>query len=113
MYFALKVLITALVVAGVSELARRYSLFAAAIASLPLTSILAFIWLYYDTGDAQKVADLSYEILWLVIPSLLFFIMFPLFIKFGMKFTPALLLSCVAMSAGYALFIYVKKVMGA
>lgn len=111
MYFMLKTLITTLVVVGISELARRYSLLAAALASLPLTSILAFIWIYYDTKDVQKVAELSYSILWLVIPSLLFFIMFPLLVKFGFKFAPALLLSCVIMSAGYGLFIYLKKML--
>lgn len=109
MYFLLKTLITALVVAAVSELARRYSLLAAALASLPLTSILAFIWIYYDTKDVQKVAELSWSVMWLVIPSLLFFIMFPLFVKAGFKFAPALILSCVVMSAGYGLFIYLKK----
>jgi hypothetical protein len=110
MYFLIKTLITAIIVAAVSELARRYSLIAAALASLPLTSILAFIWLYHDTHDLQKVSDLSHSVLWLVIPSLLFFIMFPLFIKYGFRFYPALLASCVIMSAGYALFIYLRKI---
>lgn len=109
MYFLAKTLITALIVAGVSELVRRYSLLAAALASLPLTSILAFIWVYYESRDAQKVAELSWSVMWLVIPSLLFFIMLPLLIKAGFKFTPALILSCVIMSAGYGLFIYAKK----
>jgi hypothetical protein len=109
MYFVVKTLITAVIVAAISELARRYSVLAAALASLPLISILAFVWLYYDTKDVQKVAELSYSILWLVIPSLLFFVMFPLFVKAGFKFTPALLLSCLIMSAGYGVFIYLKK----
>lgn len=112
MYFLTKTLITALIVAGISELARRYSLLAAALASLPLTSILAFIWVYYESKDVQKVAELSWSVMWLVIPSLLFFIMFPLLIKYGLKFTPALILSCVIMSAGYGLFIYAKKFIG-
>jgi hypothetical protein len=109
MYFAIKTLISALTIAGISELARRYSLLGAALASLPLTSILAFIWLYHDTKDAQKVAALSYDILWMVIPSLLFFIIFPLLIKYGMRFSWALALSCIIMSAAYAAWIYLKK----
>jgi hypothetical protein len=109
MYFVLKVLITALVVAAVSELARRYSIFAAAIASLPLTSILAMLWLYRDTKDVAKVSALSYDILWLVVPSLLFFLILPWLLQHGVKFYPALLASCIAMSAGYGLFIYGRK----
>ena len=109
MYFTLKVLITALIVACVSELSRRYSLLAAALASLPLTSILAFIWTYRETKDLQKVADLSSSIFWMVIPSLLFFIMFPLFVKAGLKFVPALSLSCLVMMVGYGAFLAIRK----
>lgn len=54
MYFLIKTLITALIVAAVSELARRYTVWAALLASLPLTSILAFIWVYWDTKDRVK-----------------------------------------------------------
>ena len=109
MYFILKVIITALIVATVSEVARRYSLFAAAIASLPLTSILALIWLYHDTHDIDKISELSYAILWLIAPSLLFFIALPMLLQTGMKFYPALLSSCVIMSAGYGLFVLIKS----
>lgn len=109
MYFALKTLITALMVAGISELARRHSLIAAALASLPLTSILAMIWLYHDAQDTQKICELSIDILWMVIPSLLFFVMLPLFIRLGYRFYPAMILSCIVMSVGYSIFFYIKK----
>ncbi|MEJ0010738.1 MAG: DUF3147 family protein [Alphaproteobacteria bacterium] len=111
MYFLLKTLITALVVAAVSELARRYSLFAALIASLPLTSILAFVWLWRDTHDAQKIGALSYDIFWLVLPSLVFFLMLPLLLKHGLGFYPALAVSCVVMAAFYAGFTYAKAML--
>jgi hypothetical protein len=42
----------------------------AAWASLPLTSLLAFVWLYLDTGDIEKVAALSHGIFWLIIAEL-------------------------------------------
>ncbi len=109
MYFLLKTLITALIVAAVSELARRYSLFAAAIASLPLTSILAMMWLYHDTQDAAKVSALSHDILWLVAPSLIFFLALPLLLQAGLKFYPALAASCVIMSAGYGVVMFLKS----
>ena len=112
MYFFLKVAITALVVVIVSELARKYSLFAAAIASLPLTSILALVWLYRDTRDLQKISALSHDILWLVAPSLIFFLALPLLIQHGMKFYAALITSCLIMSAGYGVFIYIRKFLG-
>lgn len=106
MYYLLKVAITSLVVVGISGLARRFSWWAAILASLPLTSILALIWLYQDTKDMQKISQLSTDIFWMVLPSLLFFLILPLLIKLGMRFYPALLISCALMSLcylGYAL----------
>lgn len=108
-YFFVKTLVTALIVAGVSELSRRYSLIAAALVSLPLTSILAFIWIYNDTKDSEKIIELSYSIFWLVLPSLSFFILLPLFLKEGMKFFPALALSSVLMAGLYGIFMYAKS----
>lgn len=52
--FALKIILSAAILVAVAELARRNSFWAAALASLPLTSILAFIWLYLDSGDTEK-----------------------------------------------------------
>ncbi|NBX03539.1 MAG: DUF3147 family protein [Alphaproteobacteria bacterium] len=112
MYFVLKIMMTAIVVACVSELSRRYSLIAAALVSLPLTSILAFILTYQETKDNAKIIELSGTILWLLIPSALFFIVLPLLLKSGLKFYPSLLLSCLFMAVGYSLFIWLKKAMG-
>lgn len=111
MYIAVKVIVTALIIVAISETARRSSLLAAALASLPLTSILAFIWIYYESRDTDKIISLSYDILWLVIPSLIFFILLPVFLKMGMRFPLALLFSCGVMSGGYLAMIAVKRVL--
>ncbi len=111
-YFLVKTLITALIVAAISELARRYSLFAAALASLPLVSILAFVWIYVDTKDTQKLIDMSHDIFWLVLPSLAFFLIFPLLLKHGMAFSLALLIACASMSALYAMTIWLLRAVG-
>ena len=59
MQYALKVLISALMIVAISEIAKRSSTLGAIIASLPLTSLLAFLWLYGETGDTAKIAELS------------------------------------------------------
>jgi hypothetical protein len=102
-YFLLKTVITALIVAGISELSRRFSLMAALLASLPLTTLLAFIWIYLDTGDTKKIAGMSNDVFWLVIPSLSFFLILPWLLGQNMPFWSALLLSCVATIAVYGL----------
>ena len=86
MYFLIKTLLSAVMIAAISELGKRFSWLAAILASLPLTSILAIIWLYHDTGDVQKISDLTKGIFWAVLPSLLFFIIFPILLKNGIRF---------------------------
>lgn len=110
-YFLVKTLITAVLVAGISELARRYTLWAALLASLPLTSILAFIWVYLEKKDPQKIIELSYSVFWLVIPSLVFFLVLPLLLKHGLAFTWAMLIAGGATAVCYAGAICFYKMM--
>ena len=70
MYIILKTLISAIIIVAVSEIAKRYTWTAAIIVSLPLTSLLAFVWLYWDTKDSQKVIELSYSTLVMTVPSI-------------------------------------------
>ena len=86
LYYTIKIMLSALIIVAVSEIAKRSSLLGALLASLPLTSLLAFVWLYLDTGDTQKVAALSSDIFWLVLPSLPLFLLLPVMIKMGWGF---------------------------
>lgn len=104
MQFLVKVVLSALVIAAVSELGRRFTLLGAILASLPLTSIVALTWLYLDERDAAPVIDLSVGIFWAVLPSLLFFALLPLLLRRGVPFAPAMLLSCAGMAVAYALY---------
>jgi len=102
---ALKVLLTALVVVAVAETAKRSTLVAALVASLPLTSLLAFVWLYLDTRDSARVAALSYDILWLVLPSLALFVVLPALLRLGWGFWSSLgaASACTALAYGATL----------
>lgn len=112
MYSIIKILITAGVIVGVSELGKRFSPIAAILASLPLTSVLAMIWLYYDTRDAQKVIDLSTNIFWAVLPSLVFFVALPMLLKAGVKFGLAMILASGIMFGAYSVYVVVLKKFG-
>ena len=74
LYLIIKTLITAAIVVLVAEIAKRSSLLAGLIVSIPLTSFLALVWLYWDTKDTEKIIDLSNSTLLMIIPSLSFFI---------------------------------------
>jgi len=109
MQFLLKVLVSALVIAGASELARRYSVIGALLAALPLTSILAMIWLWRDGVPAAEIADFSSSIFWLVLPSLLLFIVTPLMLRAGYGFWPSLGAGCALTVLGYAIGLYALR----
>ncbi len=74
-------------------------------ASIPIVSILGMIWLYIDTKDVSKISDLSIGIFWLVIPSLILFLILPLFLKQGMGFYSSIILSILITAAVYALMV--------
>ena len=96
----------------ISEIAKRSSIFAAVLASLPLTSILAFVWMNHDAENTEAIRQLSYGIFWMVIPSLAFFIMLPVLLKTGMRFYPSLILSCFGTAILYAGYAKVISVLG-
>jgi len=101
MQYALKVLLTAGIVVAASELGKSKTVLGAIVASLPLTSILVLSWLYWDTKDVQRVADMSWGIFYAVVPSLLFFLALGPMLKKGMPFWAALPLALLLMSGGY------------
>lgn len=112
MYFLIKTVITALVIVGVSEIAKRWTPVAAILASLPLISILSMIWLYHDTHDSTKIIALSNGIFWAVLPSLLFFIALPILLKAGVKFGFAMVFASAVMFVGYTIYVAVLRKLG-
>ena len=62
LYYAIKLLVSALIILAVSELAKRLPGFAALVASLPLISVLAFVWMHLEGSSNAAVADLSGQI---------------------------------------------------
>ncbi|MBN8543658.1 MAG: DUF3147 family protein [Alphaproteobacteria bacterium] len=111
-YLVIKFFTSAALIVAISEIAKRYSFIAAVLASLPLTSLLAFIWLYIDTKDANKVAVLSSDIMWLVLPSLVFFIVLPIAIKQGVHFWVALMIAAIATAVAYGLTTWLMQAVG-
>jgi hypothetical protein len=58
-YFIIKCALSGIIIAVVSEIARRSPSFEALIVSLPLVSLLAILWLWRDTGDVEQIANLA------------------------------------------------------
>ncbi len=112
MYLLFKALLSGAIVAAASEAARRSSLLGAILISIPLTSILAMVWLYRETKDTGEVTDLSWSILWVIAPSVVFFVVLPLAVRHGAAFWPALAIACAATALSYALWVWVARRLG-
>lgn len=107
-----KIALTSVLVVAIAEAGKRSSLLGALLASLPLTSLLAMIWLYADTQDAHKVADLASGIFWLVLPSLILFIALPLLLRRGVPFAISLAIASALTVAGYFALLAVLRRLG-
>ena len=108
----LKALISGVLIAVASEAARRSTALGAVLISLPLTSILAAVWLYRDTRDIEQVASLSWSILWVIVPSLVFFVALPVALRSGVAFVPALVLACTLTALAYAIWVWAAHRLG-
>jgi hypothetical protein len=112
LYLFIKAAISGAIVAAVSEIARRYPGWGGLVASLPLTSLLAMIWLWRDSGNAERVAELSVSTIWFFLPSIPLFIALPWLIRSGVGFWAAMGLVVVGTLALYALMFWAAPRLG-
>lgn len=94
LYLAIKAGLSGILIAAISEIARRNPAFAALVASLPLVSILGMIWLYRDTSDIDRLSTHATATFWYVLPSLPMFLLCPWLWRQGIGFHAGLLIGC-------------------
>jgi hypothetical protein len=94
LYLVIKAALSGVIIAAVSEIARRSPGFGALVASLPLVSILGMMWLWRDTHDAQRLAAHAEATFWFVLPSLPMFLAIPAMLRRGAPFWGALAAGC-------------------
>ena len=103
MYFTVKVLISAIIIATVTKLAEKSPVGGALLKSLPLTSLLVFIFMKYEGRTNKEISAMSWDILFLVIPSLVLFIVLPILLDKGWSFALSLSVSTVVMCLAYGI----------
>jgi hypothetical protein len=112
LYTLIKLFTSAALIVAISELAKRASWLGGLLASLPIISLLAIVWLYLDTRDVEKISNLSSDIFWLVLPSLTFFIALPLLLRMKLNFWLSLCIALAVMFACYLLMVALLKKIG-
>ena len=100
--FLIKAVISGLLVALISTVARRYPGWGGLLASLPLVSVLAMLWLYGETREPEKVAALAMSTFWFFLPSIPMFLIMPLMLRSGGSFGVTMVTAVVVTMALYA-----------
>jgi len=112
LYLAIKAGISGILVAIISEVAKRYPGFGGLIASLPLVSVLGMIWLWRDKPDAANMAAHAQATFWFVLPSLPMFLLIPALLRNGVGFWFSLVLGCLLTILLYALMVWAGPRLG-
>jgi hypothetical protein len=107
LYLILKAAISGVIIAAVSEIAKRSPSVGGMLASLPLVSTLAMIWLWRDTRDPQLIAAQAEATFWFFLPSVPMFLVIPALLRNGAGFWTALLAGCALTIALYLAMVFV------
>lgn len=105
MQYFIKILVILVIIIAITEVAKKNQLAAAVLASLPITSIIAIFWLKYENSDPEIIITLCQNVFWMVIPSLLFFIIFPALLSKKYNFSLAFFVSVALTSSAYILLL--------
>ena len=112
LYLVIKALVSGAIIAAVSEIARRFPGWGGLLASLPLILLLAMTWLYIDTRDAAKVADLAGSTFWFILPSMPMFLIIPGLLRSGWSWAATMALAIAITLLLYALMFWMAPRLG-
>ena len=112
LYLTVKATLSGIIIAIVSEVARRSPTLGALIVSLPLVSILGILWLWHDTGDSQRIAAHAQSTFWYVLPTLPMFLLMPVMLRHGIGFWLTLAVCCALTFALYLATIWTLQRFG-
>lgn len=95
----LRVALAAVIIVAVAELSKRYPRYGALLLSLPILSILAFVFAWLQYHDLPAIAKLAKETVILVVLGLPFFLPFVVSSQFGLGFWACMALGVILASA--------------
>lgn len=111
-YYVIKLLVSAALIVLVSEVSKRNTMLGALFLSLPTVSLLAIFWLYSETKDVNKVSALATGTFWLVIPSLVFFVVLPFLLKARWEFYSSMAVAAAGTALSYFAMLSLLKKLG-
>jgi hypothetical protein len=90
-----KVLLSALIIVVVTRVQLFSDRLSALLIALPLTSLLAMVWMHNGGQSSQRIANHAEGTFWFVLPTLPMFLILPWMLRNGWGFWAALVANCV------------------
>jgi len=82
----IKYLITAALIVGISEIAKRADRLGAAVGAMPWMTTLVMIWLFVEKQPSSKIENHAWYTFWYVLPTLPMFLLIPWLLRKGLAF---------------------------
>ena len=107
-----KLLVTAVIILIVNKVQLLNDRVSALLIALPLTSLLAMIWMHGAKQSPERIANHSEGTFWFVLPTLPMFLILPWMLRNGWSFWPALLANCLLTTGFFWLTVIVLRRFG-
>lgn len=90
-----KLLLSALIIVLVTRIQLVSDRLSALLIALPLTSLLAMVWMHGGGQPSQRIANHAESTFWFVLPTLPMFLILPWMLRNGWSFWLALVVNCL------------------
>ncbi len=107
-----KLLLTALIIVIVNKIQLVSDRVSALLIALPLTSLLAMIWMQHGRQSPERIANHAEGTFWFVLPTLPMFLILPWMLRHGWGFWSALLANCLITAALFWITVIVLRKFG-
>jgi hypothetical protein len=107
-----KLLLTAVIILIVTKIQLVSDRLSAVLIALPLTSLLAMIWMHGGGQSPQRIANHAEGTFWFVLPTLPMFLILPWMLRHQWNFWLALLANCLITAALFWIMVVVLRRFG-
>ncbi len=107
-----KWLLSALIIVAVNKVQLFNDRLSALLIALPLTSLLAMIWMHQSGQSSERLANHAEGTFWFVLPTLPMFLILPWMWRHGWGFWSALGLNCLITAALFWIMVAVLRRFG-
>ncbi|MFN4873636.1 MAG: DUF3147 family protein [Akkermansiaceae bacterium] len=112
LFDVVKVLLTAVIILMVNKVQLFSDKLSALLIALPLTSLLAMIWMWQGGQSTSKIAGHAEGTFWFVLPTLPMFLILPWMLRHGWSFWSALAVNCVLTTVFFWLTVIILRKFG-